>query len=505
MIRQKGAILLLMLISIFFVVALGLYFYLQGGEETGQLKKAVKFASVEEAESLMLLDKAAHTWIGQWAKDSGDTIRNYESIPEYDVRYEIPIDELIGSGLLPASFAYRFNDVGESVYGLPYTSSVIKRKASTGVTRQCQRPDDRPEDCEHQNGGVCTPIDLLYGRCVTDVTEDKYSILTTIGTKGAPIPEPPEMTCPFYTEYDDGRGFYLAVNAYGVDSFELEGSCHDYYDATTVRTQARDYLLNAVNVQNTAVLTDGIGTYSHINVASYGNVTVELECALATNTSHADYIRVANWIDPKIMDSYVYCDITRRTAPPSCDVNVSYCANDVYDNYTNTISIACSASQATAIENSLNTGGFAYRPYSEYPVDNPWVCNTLGNNINCSASSNCGGSPPGVCPAFLNYTKDSALVEDKVQFKTYPGACSAYITQAENEVAGFFDPAYLWQSGPTCTPAINGMGDGELICVGSEAGSGSGSGDFCDVYFDDGGSVDHDDTYPDTNCYGDIP
>ncbi len=507
--RQKGNVILLLLIGTLLVAAVAAYFYSQGTNEEQQQQRAIKFTATEEAKDLMTLDKASHKWLGLWASEA-KTKRNYERIIDYDTRYEIPIAELIEKGLLVDGFANRYGGGPVSVYGLPYTTSVIKRAVNvSGTYRQCVAGSDPIGDCESPTGGVCTPYNYTTGQCRIAVTEDKFSILTTIGTKGIEIPPEAELVCPIRTEYMMHSSKHFLVNAPGHNELQLKGSCTTHFPMGdwSGSHAARGFVLSRVNNMKSARLTNGA---TEITLNAGNNES--LRCRLGDSYyAGSHYTDAEAFVAPDYIDSVVVCEVIRPSIPQRCETHLSYCSNGTNQPITNPADaqpVNCSASTASSQQDRLNRNdSLAWRPYSDYLRDGPWSCSvTSSSRLDCYAEYQCSGTPPvgGNCPAFLNYTKNGTLMIDKDQFATYPRACDpALEIQAAGEVAGHYStysPALKWDNGPVCGIAPGGT---EIICSGSENDGGPPGNVECEVYkYETGGTIiDHVRDYPGQTCY----
>lgn len=327
----------------------------QKAKDAQHITKASKTAGSEEARSLEVLDNATHAWLD----DEYNRARTWE----YDTRYEIPISELMERNLLPTDFAKRYLAVGESVYGLPYTTSVIKRVGTSG--------------------------------------DDEFNVLTTIGTRGTPPPEHPPSVC--VTVFDYVRnGISQIGGAVGLEtsdgSMPWQGSCRTAPSFLPVGVETWNSLPNWLISNWGLVDPQPIPFPPH---------AANFSCNVNSNNASPGWQIAADFADPLPIDDYMRCTWSDNTVvnPGSCPARFSWF--DVNGNphhilgvYTwsnlvmKSYSGACSESIRSAAYSDIMNDNGLNRSTAGLPfAAGNYACTNNTSYINCVLSD--ASTPPG--------------------------------------------------------------------------------------------------------------
>ena len=456
------------LILILAVLAIGATVYKdQSFHDIENVEKAVDVAGNEEAKSLDMLDIASHKWL--------DSDYNKERLHDYDTRYEISIDELISSQFLPPEFARRFNVAGESVYGLFYTTSAIRK---TGAN-------------------------------VNDPTDDDYFIMTTIGERGDFPPNEPPTKCPvYYSRIHDGV-YVNGINNVLVEptnwSLPLDGSCN---------------LFSAGTIENTLISNWAFAGIS--GGTPQGAQTTCSRVGLPVSPPLQD-------IDPFPTDSYYRCVYSTVSAVADCPVRFTWTENGTpmpsSNPFNNALvkvypSAACSAVRVIASADVRNNNGLI-RSTAGVPFEaGTPVCTLAGSGssqyVRCIFAQTSGGGG-GDCPMHFTWTVDGTPNPvgnpfSQTLVKVYPNtSCGSVLPIASGDVrnnngllrstAGVpFEP-----NTPSCS-VVNNSGSERIECAFAQSGGGSGNLQ-CDVYKWDfaTSTMVYQTTHNGVDCYGNVP
>jgi len=459
-----GGLLLLILAAI----AVGASIYKsQDNQDVDNVVKAVDVAGKEEAASLDKLDKATHQWL--------NSEFNRERLHDYDTRYEIPIDELISDKFLPSGFAQRFNNTGESVYGLLYTTSVIRKT----------------------------------GPSANDTSDDEYNVLTTIGERGTFPPNEPPTKCPvYYSRIHDGI-YVNGINNVLVEpsngSLPLDGSCN---------------LFNAGTIESTLI--------SNWAFAGISGGTPQATDTICTRVGTPVAPPLED-IYPFPTDSYYRCVYSTNSAVADCPVRFTWTVDGTPMPLSNPFnfslvkvysSASCSAVRVLASADVRNNNGLL-RSTAAVPFE-PGTpsCVVSGSGasqyIRCTFAQTTGGGG-GDCPLYFTWTVDGTPNPvgnpfNQTHLKTYPStSCGTVLPIASADVrndnglirstAGVpFEP-----STPACS-VVNSSGSERIECAFAQTSGGPGNLQ-CDVYKWDfaTSSMVYQTTHNGTDCYGNVP
>ena len=349
-------------------------FMTESVKESGHINKAMDLAATEEAKSLRLLDEASHKWL--------DVEYNRQRIWEYGTRYEIPMNELIANNWLPTDFANRYTAEGESVYGLTYTSSVIRRDLGSG--------------------------------------NEEFNVLTTIGERGTFPPLTPPLMCPVLYDHLNSSG---DSNIGGPRALEnstnfipYNGSC-----SSISANDTRSWLLVQSNWDT---LTNA--------PTPFKPPSANFTCTKVTNQIHALYTLAEDSVYPKSIDGFINCRLAEESIPPNtCPMFFTWTIDGVPVHYSGPIfwnnlhmksyGGSCSNTLVGISETDLrNDVALNYSTAgTPFGAGDP-TCSNAGDRINCIFAETGGVNPPGDDSECRVYVWD-ILTSSYVLQNTYTG------------------------------------------------------------------------------------
>lgn len=343
--KLKGNVAVGLMVLLGVAMASSVVYNSQRAKDSRHITKASQLAGTEEGRSLQTLDNAAHNWL--------DDDYNRARVWEFDTRYEIPIDELIEKRLLPNGFADRYSEVGQSVYGLPYTTSVIKRLVPGG--------------------------------------DDEFNVLTTIGTRGTPPPEVPPMLC--VTVFDFQRNGSSMIGGF-----------------KTISTSDRNMPWNGSCVDSPAFLPGNSNPWVYLDDWLVSNwnlvdpkptpitpIASQFNCSLVTSNGDSEWSLAQGFASPRPIENFIKCIWTDN--PPvggSCPARFTWRDSSgnphvitpgiMYWNnlFMKSYSGSCSESVRIAAENDIRNNNGLTRSTAGLPFDTgTYSCTNNSTYINC--------------------------------------------------------------------------------------------------------------------------